>query len=126
MVDVFVHRRLLFCVEKKESAFDFCKRDCDREISGVSESRLGPRKFLAGVLTRILEFSPKVLTRFKFKKNKRSQVRIEALRCFYRPSFTHAIIFFDGYIYLIFPGLIDLRLGCRRGSRTGTCGAWTK
>jgi hypothetical protein len=23
MVDVFVHRRLLFCVEKKESAFDF-------------------------------------------------------------------------------------------------------
>lgn len=54
MVDVSVHRRLLFCVEKKESAFDFCKRDCDREISGVSESRLGPRKFLSRVLTRIL------------------------------------------------------------------------
>jgi hypothetical protein len=63
-------------VEKKESAFDFCKRDCDREISGVSESRLGPRKFYLGFSQG---FSPKVLTRFKFKKSKRSQVRIEAL-----------------------------------------------
>jgi hypothetical protein len=91
MVDVSVHRRLLFCVEKKESAFDFRKRDCDREISGVSESRLGPRKFLS-----------RVLTRFKFKKSKRSRFESKPFDVFIALA-SHMLLFFYGYIYLIFP-----------------------